>query len=105
MLCVVIASGLAGTVAHAGTPAVEALHSGTHAGSVAVDGPFLFPRGGWGPGGSVSTVQWLLCTAYVACFSEIESNGLPSTWVVAKEPGFAAVEARRPIALQQARLK
>ena len=103
------ASGLAGTMAHVGTFAVEALHSGTRASSVAADGPFLFPRGGWGLGGSVSTVQWLFCTTHA--YSEIESNGLPSTRVVAlvrslaKEPGSAAVEAQRPIAPQQARLK
>ena len=42
---------------------------------------------------------------------EIEEGGLPDSWVVAlvrslaKEPGSAAVEARCPTALQQARLK
>ena len=64
VLCVAAASGLASTVAHAGTFTVEALHSGTRASNVTADGPFPFCRGGWGPGGSVSTVQWLLCTTH-----------------------------------------
>ena len=44
-------------------------------------------------------------------YQEIEREGLPEKWVTAlvrslpKDPGLAAVDRRRPIALQQAKLK
>ena len=44
-------------------------------------------------------------------YQEIEVEGLPDEWVTAlvrslpKDPGSAAVDRQRPIALQQARLK
>ena len=98
MLCVAATSGLAGTVVHAGT-FVEALHSGTRASSVAADGPFLSPGEDGVQAGVYQQFSGCFAPHMLSVYFEIESNGLPSTWVVtlvhslAQEPGSAAVEA------------